>query len=110
MEVHAVPVSFAQTRENPDPGGQWGGDGGVRGGGERCDQSSEEGEAGKEPSQEALRRMVGDAIEEAARRAVKEAAQEAVYETTQEAVRKEVHEAAQGAVYRAVREAVHKAV
>ena len=51
---------------------------GARGGGERCDQSSEEGEAGKEPSQEARRRMVGGAIEEAARRAVKEAAQEAV--------------------------------
>ena len=49
----------------------------ARGGGERCDQSSEEGEgeAGKEPSQEARRRMVGGAIEEAERRAVKEAAQ-----------------------------------
>ena len=66
-------VPCADARE-PGPWRPTKGRRGARGGGERCDQSSEEGEAGKEPSQEALRRMVGDTTEEAARKAVKEAA------------------------------------
>ena len=76
VEVHAVPVSLAQTSENPVPWRPTKGRRGASGGGERFDQSSEggEGQAGKEPSQEALRRTVGDATEEAAHRAVKEAA------------------------------------
>ena len=56
-------VLYADARE-PGSRRPMRGKRGARGGGERCDQSSEEGEgeAGKEPSQEALRRMIGDAI------------------------------------------------